>query len=156
MQFQTFLTAHFVFYLLILLYQLQNYENFDPECKHSKHNTVFRRPMQGNPRQSWILDSMMLIIDSTGFRMPCQGTWDSRFQSLPRFRFTPELYLGFQIPGFPIRISLTSLFTIYNLSAPSKCAITGENNFTSKCFRTFPFPSSTANHLLQSKILPRS
>ena len=83
--------------------------------------------MQGNPRQSWILDSGFHDVDYRFHWIPhaLSGNLDSRFQSLPRFRFTPELYLGFQIPGFPIRISLTSLFTIYNLPAPSKCTITG-------------------------------
>ena len=49
------------------------------------------------PRQSSILDSTMWIIDSTGFR------------------FSPELYFGFQIPGFRIHVRTA----LHGVTSPS-------------------------------------
>ena len=54
---------------------------------HRVENLVLRRPIQGNPRQYWILDSMPWIPDSS------LCTWDSGFL---------ELYFWLQKPRFPI------------------------------------------------------
>ena len=60
------------------------------------------QPMQGNPRQSWILDSTSWIPDFqvVDFRLcrwnldvDCNCRWDSGFL---------ELYSGFQSPGYGI------------------------------------------------------
>ena len=61
--------------------------------------------MQGNPRQSWIVASGFHDVDYRLHWIPhaLSGNLKSRFQSLAIFR-SPELYLGFQIPGFRIRI----------------------------------------------------
>ena len=74
------------------------------KCKQSKHKTVFRRPMQGNPTKT-VLDSGFHDVDYRLHWIPhaLSGNLESRFQSLAIFR-SPELYLGFQIPGFRIRI----------------------------------------------------
>ena len=60
------------------------------------------QPMQGNPRQSWILDSTSWIpdfqvVDFSLYRwnldLDCNCRWDSGFL---------ELYSGFQSPGYGI------------------------------------------------------
>ena len=61
------------------------------------------QPMQGNPRQSWILDSTSWIPDFQvvdfsicrwNLDLDCNCRWDSGFL---------ELYSGFQSPGFGIQ-----------------------------------------------------
>ena len=61
--------------------------------------------MQGNPTKT-VLDSGFHDVDYRLHWIPhaLSGNLESRFQSVARFRFSPELYLGFQIPGFRFRI----------------------------------------------------
>ena len=61
--------------------------------------------MQGNPTKT-VLDSGFHDVAYRLHWIPhaLSGNLESRFQSVARFRFSPELYLGFQIPGFRFRI----------------------------------------------------
>ena len=86
------------------------------------------RPMQGNPGQSWILDSMMWIPDS-GYWIPDSSTVDSGFQKEPDFIFFPVLMLFFAL-RFRVRILLywkTLLEGITSLFSFSIYKITGRN-----------------------------
>ena len=61
------------------------------------------RPLKGNPRQSWIVDSIPWIQDSRHWIPDSNQWWDSRFLDLysafqsPRFQ-NPQIFPGFWIP----------------------------------------------------------